>query len=306
MSSAVAIGVFDGVHVGHQALLRETVRAAHELGATPAVLTFHPHPACVVAPERAPRLLYSLDERQQLLEDYGIEHILVVPFTVDLSRATPEQFSKDLLQTRLDARAVIVGEGFRFAHKQAGDVNMLKHLGQQANFQVYPVPPVSLRGIAVSSSEIRKRIETGEVATAARLLGRPYSLSGRVVSGHGIGSKQTVPTLNLATQAEVLPELGVYITRTCEIDSNRHWESITNIGVRPTFGEDDPVSIETFLLSKFDGATPSHIRVDFLRRVREERKFASPEELKAQIFRDVKRAHAFHSRTRKWIRTMLG
>ena len=306
MSSAVAIGVFDGVHVGHQALLRETVRAAHELGATPAVLTFHPHPACVVAPERAPRLLYSLDERQQLLEDYGIEHILVVPFTLDLSRATPEQFSKDLLQTRLDARAVIVGEGFRFAHKQAGDVSMLKHLGQQANFQVYPVPPVSLRGIVVSSSEIRKRIETGEVATAARLLGRPYSLSGKVVSGHGIGSKQTVPTLNLATQAEVLPELGVYITRTCEIDSNRHWESITNIGVRPTFGEDDPVSIETFLLSKFDGATPSRIRVDFLRRVREERKFASPEELKAQIFRDVKRAQAFHLRTQKWIRTMLG
>jgi riboflavin kinase/FMN adenylyltransferase len=157
---------------------------------------------------------------------------------------------------------------------------------------------VKCRGQIVSSSEIRRLIETGDVARACRMLGRPYSLSGEVVPGQGIGSKQTVPTLNLHTLAEVLPLRGVYITRTWDLGSDRRWNSISNIGYRPTFGG-DTLTIESFLLERFEEPTPERIRVEFLRRVRDERKFGSPEALKAQIFRDVRQAQTFFRRLKR-------
>ena len=156
------------------------------------------------------------------------------------------------------------------------------------------------RRLVVSTSEVRTRIEGGEVSLAGRLLERPYALSGDVVPGHGVGSKQTVPTLNLHTEAPVLPHNGVYITRTTDPETGRRWNSITNIGIRPTFGG-DKLTIETFLLDAFDGATPSRIRVEFLRRVRDERKFESPEALKSQILRDVGRAQAYFRRLARWV-----
>ena len=155
------------------------------------------------------------------------------------------------------------------------------------------VHAISWRGTTISSSEIRARIQAGDVSRACRMLGRPYCLEGEVVHGHGIGKKQTVPTLNLSTQAEVLPAAGVYVTKTCEIGSTQCWHSVTNIGYRPTFGGDDRLSIETFLLDPLEGATPREIRVEFLKRLREERKFESPEALKAQILRDAGRAQRF-------------
>jgi len=154
------------------------------------------------------------------------------------------------------------------------------------------------RGRRVSSGEVRKAVASGEVGIAGRLLERPYAISGEIVSGHGIGSKQTVPTLNLRTEAQVIPARGVYVTRTFELGGARKWNSITNIGTRPTFGNDDAISIETFLLEPLEGATPERIRLEFLRRVRDERKFESPEALKAQILRDVGRAKAYFRRVR--------
>jgi riboflavin kinase/FMN adenylyltransferase len=260
---------------------------------------FDPHPACVVAPERAPRLLTSLEERCRLIEGQGIRNVLIQPFTAELSRLTPEEFATQFLREGLGARYVIVGENFRFGCKQAGDTNTLKELGARLGFEVRLIETVRWRGRRVSSGEVRKLVAAGDVGIAGRLLERPYSISGEIVRGHGIGSKQTVPTLNLRTEAQVIPARGVYITRTSEISGARQWNSITNIGYRPTFGSDSGLTIETFLLDPLEGATPEQIRLEFLRRVRDERKFESPEALKAQILRDVGRANAYFRRLKR-------
>ena len=193
---------------------------------------------------------------------------------------------------------MIVGENFRFGCKQAGDTTMLKELGSRLGFEVRLLETVRWRGRRVSSGEVRKLVASGEVGIAGRLLERPYAISGEIVQGRGIGSKQTVPTLNLRTDAQVIPARGVYITRTTDLDGARKWNSITNIGYRPTFGNDEALTIETFLLDPLEGATPERIRLEFLRRVRDERKFESSEALKAQILRDVGRAKAYFRRVR--------
>jgi len=294
--SAVTIGNFDGVHIGHQHLFAETVSIAREGGWKPTVLTFDPHPARVVAPQRAPRLLTSMEDRADLIAANGIEQLVLLPFTAELSRLTPEEFVKQVLLDTLGAKAVLVGDNFRFGHKQAGDTATLAQLGNVYGFSTHIAGAVACRGRVVSSSAVRELIDSGDVSRVCRFLNRPYAISGEVVRGHGIGSKQTVPTLNLATTAEVLPRRGVYITRTADLDSDRSWNSITNLGYRPTFGSDEELSIETFLLQPLAGDTPSRIRVQFLRRVRDERKFDSPEALKAQILRDVGRAQAYFRR----------
>ena len=298
--SGVTIGNFDGVHVGHQYLFRDVVAASLERGLLPTVLTFDPHPARVVAPDRAPRLLTTAEERCAFMKAQGMEQVLILPFTMEVARLTPEQFVEQILAQALRTKLVLVGENFRFGHKQAGDTRMLAELGQRFGYETRIMEAVKWRGRVVSSSEIRRSIEIGNVALACRLLNRPYAVSGDVVEGRGVGSKQTVPTLNLRTDAEILPGHGVYITRTS--GDGRRWESITNIGNRPTFGDEGALSIETFLLEPLNGEAPAKIRVEFLRRVREERKFENPEALKAQILRDVGRAKAFF---RRWKRVTV-
>jgi riboflavin kinase/FMN adenylyltransferase len=299
MNSVVTIGNFDGVHVGHRQLLRRVVELGRENDLRPVVLTFHPHPTCVVAPQRAPRLLTTIEERVALIREQGVMDVVVMPFTPEVAKLTPEQFVEQMLVGDLHARIVMVGDNFRFGHKQAGDIKTLTELGSRFDFQTHIVGVVNCRGRVVSSSEIRRLIEAGGVAMAARLLDRPYSLAGEVVSGHGIGSKQTVPTLNLSTKAEVIPANGVYITRTRDLETEQQWNSITNVGNRPTFGGGD-LTVETFLLSAFEGLTPGRIAVEFLRRVREERKFDSADALKQQILRDVGRAQVFFRRLERW------
>ena len=290
--SAVAMGVFDGVHRGHQELLRRTIEAARERNLKSAVLTFDPHPACIVAPGRAPKLLLSLDERCSRIAEIGIDEILVLPFTDQVAAMPPDEFAARELKSAMNARLILVGEDFRFGRDRAGDIRTLAQLG----FEVLPLVPVGYRGRIVSSSEIRKCVEQGDVGRAGRLLNRCYAIEGNIVQGHGIGSKQTVPTLNLATAAEVLPATGVYITRTIDLDDARQWDSISNIGVRPTFEQAGELSIETFLLSPFAEPTPRRVRLEFLRRVREERKFSSPDALKTQILKDVSTAQAYFRR----------
>jgi riboflavin kinase / FMN adenylyltransferase len=295
---ALTIGNFDGVHRAHRQLLRATLEAARSSGLRPAVLMFDPHPSCVVAPERAPRLLTSIEERCELIRGEGIEDVLIQPFTAELARLSPEEFAARFLRDGLGARVVIVGENFRFGCKQAGDTQTLKELGSRLGFDVRLLETVRWRGRRVSSGEVRKLVASGEVGIAGRLLERPYAIAGEIVQGHGIGSKQTVPTLNLRTEAQVIPARGVYVTRTTDLGSIRKWNSITNIGYRPTFANDDALTIETFLLDSLEGAAPDRIRLEFLRRVRDERKFESPEALKAQILRDVGRAKAYFRRVR--------
>jgi len=253
-----------------------------------------------VAPERAPRLMMGPGRRAELMAEEGIEQVLILPFTRAVAQLSPREFVESILVKRLGARAVLVGDNFRFGHKHAGDVRTLRELGAELGFETEVVPAVSCRGRVVSSSGIRELIEAGRVSLAARLLQRPYALDGAVVSGRGVGSRETVPTLNLATEAEVVPARGVYVTRTSEPESGRQWNSITNIGYRPTFGESGERTIETFLLDPLEGAAPVRIRVEFLSRVRDERKFASAEELKRQILRDARAAREYFRRSREW------
>jgi riboflavin kinase/FMN adenylyltransferase len=298
--SALSIGNFDGVHFGHRRILRRVKEIAAARGWKPSVLTFDPHPTRVVAPARTPALLTSPDRRAALMREEGIEQVLILPFTPEVAMLTPEEFVERLLVKALGARAVLVGDNFHFGHRQAGNVAALAELGRKFGFETEIVPAVSWRKRVVSSSGIRESIRGGNVSLAARWLQHPYSLEGEVVTGRGVGSKQTVPTLNLATQAEVIPANGVYITRTRDLDSGREWNSVTNIGYRPTFGASDQLSIETFLLDPLSGESPRRIRVEFLRRIREERRFDTPEDLRGQILKDVHTAQAWFRRVKAW------
>lgn len=298
---ALTIGNFDGAHLAHQALFREVALLAQSRNWRPAALTFDPHPAVVVAPDRAPKRISSFDERVEIMAACGIEHVLILPFTPALAHVSPESFVKDILTAALNVKAIVVGDNFRFGHKHAGDMHLLAELGLQLGFSTHIEPAIRSRYGVISSTLVRQAIGSGRMSMAARLLGRPYALTGAVVPGHGIGSRQTVPTLNIEPSTEVLPPDGVYISRTRDLDAIRHWSSITNIGRRPTF-DGDRRTVETFLLDPFDGPTPARIEVQLLRRVRDERKFDSPEALKDQILRDAARAQAYHRRTAKWVR----
>ncbi len=299
--SALTIGNFDGVHYGHRRILKRLVALAGERGWKPSVLTFDPHPACIVAPARAPRLLTSPERRAELMGEEGIQQVLILPFTREVAALTAEQFVRQILVGRLGVKAVLVGENFRFGNRQAGDVAVLTEFGRILGFETEMVPAVACRGRVVSSSGIREAIHAGRVALAGRLLQHAYGLEGEVVKGHGVGARQTVPTLNLATQAEVIPARGVYLTRTADLESGRAWNSITNVGYRPTFGDSHELSIETFLLDPFESPAPRRIRVDFLCRVRDERQFENPEALKAQILKDVRVAQNYFRRVKAWL-----
>ena len=299
--SALTIGNFDGVHTGHRSILRRVKQIAAERGWKPSALMFDPHPARVVAPQRAPRLMTAPVRRAALMAAEGIEQALILPFTAEIARLTPEQFVRQIVAGRLGARAVLVGDNFRFGHDHAGHVDTLRELGSHLGFDTEIVPAVNRRGRAVSSSAIRGLLESGRVALAARWLERPYALEGEVVAGRGVGSRQTVPTLNLSTAAELIPKTGVYVTRTRDLEEVRVWNSITNIGYRPTFGDSTELTIETFLLDPLAGETLRRISVEFLWRVREERKFSNPEALKARILRDAAAARRYFARTGRLI-----
>jgi len=298
-STAVTIGNFDGVHRGHQAILKHLVDRASELDAAPTVLTFDPHPAKVLAPERAPKLIQTTAQKLRCFEHAGIETVLLLPFSKDFATLSPEQFAEQVLRDALHARVVMVGEDFHFGHKQSGNIATLQSLGKKLGFEVEPIHLLEAgtrsENHRISSTYIRALITAGKVSRAARLMGAPFALEGPIVSGQGIGSKQTVPTLNLAAENELLPHTGVYITRTRTSPAAAPIPSITNVGYRPTF-DGSGITVETFLLADGPVEAPPRIEVEFLSFVRNERKFETPEALKARILRDVGTAKRFHQR----------
>jgi phosphoribosyl 1,2-cyclic phosphate phosphodiesterase len=293
-TSVLAIGNFDGIHLGHQAILRATVERARALNAVSTALTFDPSPRKVLRPESAPPRLSTNAQRMDWFDALGLEAVVVLPFTLDLARLSPAEFVENILVRDLHVKAVLVGENFRFGHKQAGDVKLLTELGAKHGFDVVIVPPVVYRGEVVSSTIIRREVAEGDVTHAARLLGRPFALTGEVVSGTGTGRRFTFPTLNLAAEQELLPARGVYITRTCLDGESRSHRSVTNIGMRPTFNGSS-LSVETHLLDAQLSITPKRLEVRFWKRLREEKKFTGPEELRAQIATDIARANKFFS-----------
>jgi riboflavin kinase/FMN adenylyltransferase len=295
----LAIGNFDGIHLGHQAILRSTVERAQALHAVSTALTFDPSPRKVLRPESAPPRLSTNAQRLEWFNALGLEAAVVFPFTLELARLSPEEFVEQILVRDLHVKAVLVGENFHFGHKQAGNVTMLKELGVKNGFDVLIIPPVQYRGEVVSSTIIRREVAEGDVSHAGRLLGRPFALTGEVISGTGTGRKFTFPTLNLATEQELLPARGVYITRTLFEGEKCSHRSVTNIGMRPTFNGSS-LSVETHLLDFQPTTTPKRIEVRFWKRLREEKKFSGPEELRAQIARDIAAANKFFSRLRRF------
>jgi riboflavin kinase/FMN adenylyltransferase len=298
--SVLAIGNFDGMHLGHQAILRAVAQRATECGAVATALTFDPPPRKVLRPESAPQRLSTNVQRMEWFGVGGLEAAVVMPFTMELARLSPEDFVVEILLRDLHVRAVLVGENFRFGHRQAGDVKLLRELGMRYGFDVVVViPPVIYRGEIVSSTAIRKAISTGGVTHAARLLGRPFVLTGEVVSGTGTGRRFTFPTLNLAPEQELLPARGVYITRTRLDGETKSHRSVTNVGMRPTFNG-SALTVETHLLD-YSGEVPGkRIEVRFWKRLREEKKFSGPEDLRAQIAKDIASAGRFFSRLRRF------
>ena len=291
----LTIGNFDGIHKGHQAILTRTIERARELDAQSAAMIFDPHPMRIVRPENAPLLLSSPSERVSRFGERGIDVAVVLPFNEQTASLAPDRFVREVLVERLHAEAVVVGENFRFGHRQAGDFATLRRLGREFGFEAEAVPPVLVGGEPASSTRVREAVSRGDLPEAQELLGRPFTLEGPIVAGHGVGSRQTVPTLNLAPESELFPQWGVYVTLTRDLRSNCQWNSITNIGKRPTFNGRD-VSVETHLLEELTVDPPEHIQLAFHLRLRDEQKFRSAEALKEQILSDVEEAKQFFQR----------
>ena len=288
----VSIGNFDGVHRAHSHVLGELVSRARAGGGKAVAVTFEPHPTRILKPEAGLKLLTPTPEKLRWLEGTGIDAALVLPFGRDLSLMTPRQFAERILKKKLHAREVHEGFNFRFGHKAAGDVNTLAEFGREMGFEVKVYPEMRLRGETVSSSQIRKLVGDGRVSRARHLLARPFCILGTPGRGRGYGSKYTVPTINLARYEELVPKDGVYITWT-RVGSER-FDSVTNVGNRPTFGA-ELFAIETHLLNfhPIELAPETEVEICFLERLRDEVKFPSVEALREQIGKDVRKARRY-------------
>lgn len=288
----VSVGNFDGIHCGHQHVLREMVRRARENHASAVVVTFEPHPFRILRPDVTPRLITPLPKKEALLAETGLDALLEVPFTRDFSMTTAEEFARNILAGRLHAKEVHEGDNFHFGHNAQGTTASLKELGGQFGFDVRVYPVMMVRGVVVSSSQVRALLNAGKVNMAGRLLGRPFSITGAPGRGRGYGHKYTVPTINLSRYDDLVPGNGVYLTRT-RVD-HETFNSVTNVGLRPTFG-DESFAIETHLLDfhPLDVTAQTEVEISFLKWLRPEIKFPSVEALKAQIGKDVKRAQRY-------------
>ncbi|MEQ1922191.1 MAG: bifunctional riboflavin kinase/FAD synthetase [Pyrinomonadaceae bacterium] len=291
--TVLTLGVFDGLHLGHQRIMQTVVDRAKLTGAVPTAITFDPHPRAVLHPVSAPPLLQTLDQRLANFEVLGIKQAIVIPFTLDFAGQPAEAFLENIVRDRLHAKEVYLGKGFAFGKNRGGNIEMLREVSSKLGFTADEVDEVQLRGRRVSSSKIRELLAEGSVNLARRMLGRPYGVEGVIIRGNRRGHTIGFPTANLKPHNRVIPRYGVYATATL-IDGT--WrKSITNIGVRPTFENDAEPSIESYIFD-FDGDLYGDVlRVRFLHRIRDERKFNGIDELKAQIERDSARARNYFS-----------
>jgi riboflavin kinase/FMN adenylyltransferase len=292
--TVLTLGVFDGLHLGHQLIMRTVVERAKAIDAVPTVITFDPHPRALLHPESAPPLLQTFDQKIEALGVLGIEQTIVIRFDKEFSQIRAEEFLRTVIADRLHAKEVYLGCGFAFGHNREGNIELLRAASRNLGFFADEVPEVRLRGRRVSSSRIRELLQQGRVNVARRMLGRPYGVEGMVVRGAERGAKLGFPTANLHPQNRVIPSSGVYVTATL-IDGQ--WRrSVTNIGTRPTFDSDNRSSVETFVMNWSGDLYGDVLRVRFLHRLRDEKKFSSVDELKSQIDCDVQRGHEYFER----------
>ncbi len=286
--TVLTLGVFDGLHLGHQEIVRTVVERALLIDATPTLITFDPHPRQVLKPETAPPLLQTFHQKMEGLKNLGMQQVIVLEFTHELAALSAEEFVRRFVYEALEAREVYLGKGFAFGNNRQGNIELLRALSQQFGFRAEEVPEVQLRQHRISSTMIRRLLKVGRVNLARRMLGRPYGIEGTVTSGRGVGREQLLPTANLEIQNRMLPADGVYVTLTLVDDVWRR--SVTNIGKRPTFGGDAESKVEAHLIAFDQDLYGKTIRVRVLHRLRGERKFASVDELRDQITRDRQRA----------------
>src|SRR5438309_671976 len=288
----VSVGNFDGIHCGHLSVLKEVTERARQSNSKAVAVTFEPHPFRILRPDMTPRLITPLAKKEALLAQTGLDALLEIPFTRDFSMTTPEEFARDILAGKLRAKEVHEGDNFHFGHNAQGNTASLKELGQQFGFAVRVYPVMMVRGIPVSSSQIRRLLMAGKVSMARPLLGRVFSITGAPGRGRGYGHKYTVPTINLSRYDDLVPGNGVYLTRT-RVDS-QVFNSVTNVGMRPTFG-DESFAIETHLLDfhPIDVTAQTEVEISFLQWRRAEIKFPSVDALKEQIGKDVQRARRY-------------
>jgi len=292
--TVLTLGVFDGLHLGHQRIMRTVADRARAVDAVATAITFDPHPRAVLHPESAPPLLQTLDQRLANFEQLGIEQAIVIQFDREFASQHAEDFLYAIVHDRLHAKEVYLGKGFAFGKHRGGNIELLKKMSTDLGFVADEVPEVRLRGHRVSSSKIRELLAEGRINLARRMLGRPYGVEGVIVRGNRRGHTIGFPTANLHPHNRVIPKFGVYTTVT--LADGKWRKSITNIGVRPTFGMDFEPSIESHIFDFDRELYGDVIRVRFLHRIRDERKFTGIEELKAQIERDTQRALNYFSR----------
>lgn len=292
--TVLTLGVFDGLHLGHQLIVRTVVERARAAGAVPTVITFDPHPRAVMHPESAPPLLQTFDQKVEALGLLGVEQTIVIRFTRQFARVRAGEFLRDVVHERLQAAEVYLGRGFAFGHDREGDIELLRAVSGRLGFTAGEVPEVRLRGQRISSSRVRELLAGGRVNLARRMLGRPYGVEGRVVRGDERGRTLGFPTANLQPRNRVIPRNGVYVTATLIEGAWRR--SVTNVGTRPTFDRGAEPSVETYVMNWRGDLYGDVVRVRFLRRLRDERRFASVEELKRQIDRDVERAARYFTK----------
>lgn len=283
--SLITVGVFDGVHLGHKYLISQLKKLAGQQGLYPIAITFHKHPQEVLMPGSQPPFLTDADEKAYLLKQEGIECVIVLTFTQELSRVDAADFI-DILQTRLRMKGLVVGPDFALGRNTEGNISYLQKLGKEKGFTVTVIPPVRSNGDIISSTAIRRSLAAGDMEKVHRFLGRPFSLHGNVVHGAGRGTGLGFPTVNLnILPGQAIPSDGVYAT--LAITDNRRYASVTNIGMNPTF-DAARRTIETYLLDFRDNLYDREIKIDFVLKIRDEVKFSNAEELSRQIFKDIK------------------
>lgn len=280
----VAIGNFDGVHLGHQKILQTLLQDAKNNDLFPLILTFHPHPAKVLT-KRKIELLQTLEQRLHEIKKAGVQMVVVLFFDQNFALITAEEFIRTIVLQKLRAKKVIVGDNFRFGKDRTGDVTKLHEFASRYGFAVQTIPPVTLKGSVVSSSLIRSLLRSGDIEKANTLIGRPYEIEGTVIRGKSRGKGLGFPTANIHPQNEIAPP-GVFITRVGI--GSKIYPSVTHVGSKPTFNEKE-VMIESYIIDYSNSLYKKKLCVQFLKRIREERKFKTPEALSLQIKKDLEK-----------------
>jgi riboflavin kinase / FMN adenylyltransferase len=298
-SPIVTVGNFDGIHLGHQNLMQDLVTRAARIGGTPVVVTFHPHPLQVLAPNNAPIQIQTLDQKLETIESLGIPLVVVIAFNMELAQTSAHDFAVGLWE-RLRFKEIYVGPNFAFGHRRQGSINLLKEIGEEKGFMAGKIHQVQFRGNRVSSTAIRQALVSGQVGLARRLLARPFALKGVIVHGTGLGTTLEIPTANLQTPNELIPRRGVYVT-VFGVD-DRRYKSVTNIGFRPTVNSEDAasLSIETHMLDFDQDVYGKEVILEFLVRLRDEHRFSGKAALIERIRKDKKNARRYFNWLEKW------